>query len=1116
MKFKLKPVAIWPGVSKIFLAMKLIAVLLFIALSQAHADGYAQTISIHENNVPVEKILLKIEKQTAYHFIYDSKLEILKTKSVSIDADNATINSVLDKCLGGLPVSYTIIQQTIALKSNDAANTAVIVQALKVSGQVTDEKGNPLPGVTVKLKGSTIATPTDINGNYTLTIPDPNGTLVFSFISYETQEIKVNGNSTINVSLKPGNNKLNEVVVVGYGTQTKEKVSGAITTVVAKDVSLSPSPNLAVGLAGRIPGVTINDRGGEPGNDGVEVFIRGKSTNGDASPLYVIDGIVRDYNGLNFVPPGDVESITVLKDASAAIYGSRAANGVILITTKRGKAGKAEVNASYNQAFVQPERVPESAGSPLFAQMANLENLRRGLPPVYTQHDLDLFANGSDPIGHPNTNWQKLILKDWSEQQRADVSISGGNTATKYFVAAGYLHDNSPFVEGYTYDKQYHIRSNIDAQVTKDLKVSLDISGRVRHNLSTHFDWAHIFLGLPTGVGFYPNGLPGSGRGGYSAIPMGRDPNYGNTLQNAMNLTSTLGAVYNIPGVQGLSLSANFAYDYDNNYIKSFDGVTYYYTYDQATNTYTKLQSSNVASPQLTVTFPAGNTVTSNVKLNFTRTFNKVHLIDAFIAFEQSTSDGYSLSATRKNFASGSIQELFAGSSNAADQSNTGSSSKTGRQNLFGRALYEFNDKYNVQFQFRYDGSQNFAPGKRYGFFPGVSGNWIISKENFLKDVRWVDNLKLRASWGELGNDKVGAYQYLTSYQYASNYPFNGVTNQGLSQTNVPNPNITWEVAKTTDIGLESSFFNGRLTATVDVFKTIRSNILAQRSASVPAYTGLALPFENIGRIQNQGIEFDLSTSGKTGDFRYTIEGNLTYAKNKVLFIDETPGLPSYQQQTGQSLGAPVLYETDGIFKSQAQIDGTPHMAGVQPGDLIYRDINGDGVINGLDQVRQKYSTSPEIVYGTNFHFGYKNFELILGFQGQAHAYGEKYSVLPFDPLGWGDFPSAQAKNVWSPSNPNGTNPEPGQNFTNGTTSTTWRYSSMAFLKLKTAELSYTFSNKLLSKGGFRSARIFANGTNLFFIHDNYKDINLSPELNNWGWGLSQQRVLNLGINFTL
>jgi len=1116
MKFKLKPAAISPGMSKILLAMKLIAVILCLGLAQVHAGGYAQTISIHEKDASIEKILKQIEKQTPYHFIYDSKLNVLKTHIVTINTDHATVNSVLDQCLSNLPVSYTIIQQTIALKSKDDVNNLNTIQALKITGKVTDEKGDPLQGVSVKLKGSSLGVATDPSGFYTLTLPDPNGTLVFSFISYDTQEINVNGNTTINVKLKLSVNTLSDIVVVGYGTQRKDKVSGAITTVTAKDVALSPAPNLANGLAGRVPGVIINDRGGEAGNDAIAINIRGVSTNGNSSPLYVIDGIVRDYGDLSFIPPADVESITVLKDASAAIYGSRAANGVILVTTKRGKTGKATVNAIYNQAWVQPERIPKYADAPTYAKMTNLEDELQGLPDTYTASDITQFQNGSDPLNHPNTNWPKLVEANWETQERADVNVTGGSEGVKYYVGAGYLHDGSPFVDGFTYDKQYHFISNIDAQVNKDLKISLNLTGRVRDNVSSHMDWGNLFLSLPTLNGIYPNGLVGPGRTGNNAVLMSRDMDYGYQGQTAGNFTSTVSAEYKIPGLDGLALSGNFAYDYDNNYVKNWNGITYYYVLDPATGQYNKMLNSNAAAPSLSVNFPAGSSVTSNIKLSYNHTFNNLHAIDAFIAYEQNTTSAYDLTASRSNYASGALQELFAGDANTANQSNNGSSARTGRENLFGRALYTYNDKYNAQFQFRYDGSDNFAPGKRWGFFPGVSGNWIISKEDFLKDVSWVNNLKLRASWGEMGNDNVGAYQYLTSYNYGGNYPFNSTSAQGLVQSNTPNPNITWEVAKTTDIGIDARFFNGGLSATVDVFRTDRSNILAQPSASVPAYTGLTLPDENIGHIRNKGIEFDLSTTQKIGDFRYTVDGNFMFAKNTVISIDETPGLPSYQQQTGKSLGTVPLYETAGIYKSQAQIDATPHMAGVVPGDLIYKDVNGDGVINSLDEVRQPYSPMPQIVYGLNFNFEYKGFDLILGLQGQAEAYGEKYSVLPFDPIGWGNFPEAQATNVWSPANPNGTNPSPGQNFTNGTTNTTWRYASMAFLKLKTGEIGYTFSNQLLSKAGFKSAKVFLNGSNLFFIHDNFKNAGQDPELTNWAWGMDQLRVINLGINFTL
>ena len=1074
-------------------------------------------MDIREENKSLKQLLTLIETKSKIRFTYNENL-IRPFDNIAVDEKSTTVSTILKHILAQTNLDFieknnrVIIIEKNAQSITNTSSTLTVV----IKGTVTDENGKVMPGVNVMLKGSSIGVATNVKGEYSLTLPDATGILVFSFISYETKEIPLEGSTVINAKMDPATGSLKEVVVVGYGTQAKSKVSGAITTVNAKDVALSPSSNLGSGLAGRIAGVTINDRGGEPGNSGVEIFIRGRSTTGDASPLYVIDGIVRDYNALSYLPPNEIESISVLKDASAAIYGSRAANGVILVTTKRGKTGKAVITATYNQAITQQSRVPESADAFTFATMANLSQRIKGLPEPYSANDLQLYQDGTDPLNHPNTDWQSLIFKKWSAQARADVSVSGGNENVKYFIAAGYLDNESPFKSSFTNNKEYHFRSNIDAQINKDLKISLDISGRKRKNLSSRFDWAHVYLGLPVANGIYPNGLYGSGRSGYSALLMARDPDYGYINANAGNILSTLSAEYKIPGVEGLSVQGNLAYDYDNNYIKTYSGVTFYHVYDPATKQYNKIQSANTALPSLNVDYPNSNSLTSNIKLAYKKVIAQDHTLDAFIAFEQNTTEAYTLSGGRTNFASGSIQELFAGDANKVNQSNTGFSAATGRQNLFGRALYSFGDKYNVQFQFRYDGSQNFPVGKRYGFFPGISGNWNISKENFMKEAKWLDYMKIRASWGELGNDKIGPYQYLTSYTYGNNYAFNGGTNQGLSQTNAPNPNITWEVAKTTDIGLEASIFNGLVTAELDFFRTYRSNILYPRNASVPAYSGLSLPAENIGRTKNQGFEFSLSTAGKVAsDFRYNVGGNFTYAKNTVLFMDEVPGLPEWQKGEGKSLNSAVLYESVGIYKSQADIDALPHLASNVPGDLIFRDVNKDGIINTLDQVRQRFSSTPEIVYGINFQVGYKHFDLALGFQGQGNVLAQKYIFIPFDPLGWGNFASAQANNVWSPENPNGTNPAPGQSFDRYSNST-FRHTSGAFLRLKTAELSYSFANQLLDKAGFKNARVYLSGSNLFYIHDNFRDVNIDPEQTNVGWGYGQQRVINLGLSLTL
>jgi hypothetical protein len=365
-----------------------------------------------------------------------------------------------------------------------------------------------------------------------------------------------------------------------------------------------------------------------------------------------------------------------------------------------------------------------------------------------------------------------------------------------------------------------------------------------------------------------------------------------------------------------------------------------------------------------------------------------------------------------------------------------------------------------------------------------------------------------------LGNDRVGAYQYLTSYTYGSNYVFNGNTAQGLIQTGAPNPNITWEVAKTTDIGLEFGLFKGLLNAEVDYFRTTRSNILAQRNASVPDYTGLVLPNENIGRVQNKGVEINLSHNNRIGkDFRYSFAGNFTYAKNTILFQDELPDLPQWQKAEGKPVGSPLLYEYIGIFRDAAQVASTPHRDGSGPGDLIIRDVNHDGIINSLDQVRQNYGSTPQIVYGLNFRFSYKDFELFLGFQGQGNAMGQRFNPYPYDPIAWGDFPTYLSVNGWSPENPGGTKPKPGLSSALGLSGTTYNWASAAFLKLKTAEFSYTLPASLLSKAGFRKTRVYLSGSNLFFLYDHFKAYNLDPELTNAGWGYSQNRIINIGAS---
>lgn len=1096
---------------------KYITILLLAILLQIRATVFAQKVTINRTKSTLIKVLKDVRKQTGYNFVItDDQIE--KSMPVTLRILHAELRVILDEVFKNQPLTYKIDSKTIIVADKFTGNEQLnpIPSLIEVRGRVLDEKNTPMAGVTVKHNKNGSVLSTNDMGEYQLSVDDAKGTLVFSFVGYQTQELAINKKIILDVFMKPEAGILEEIVVVGYGTQPRLNVSNAISTVTAKEVARSPAANLGAGLAGRIPGVTINARGGEPGAEQVEVFIRGKSTTGDSAPLYVIDGIVRDYSGFSYLNPNEIASISVLKDASAAIYGSRAANGVILITTKRGESGKPVITFDYDHALSQQMRIPESADAFTYASVSNLQQRIKGLPEPYTALDLELYKNGSDPLNHPNTNWADLIFKNWSVQNRADVSISGGGKDTRYFVSAGYLGANSPFIDGFTYNKRYSVRSNLDFNVTDDLKISLDISGRKRDLENSHFDWAHIYLGIPLQNAIYPNGLIGPGRGGNNAILMARDRNYGYTNTQNSTIFGTVSADYKIPFLKGLSVQGSYAYDNNNSYIKDWSGVTYYYLLNKETGEYEKKQNAVTASPSLDVSSPQMNSITANVKLYYETKIGERHGIDAFIAYEQNAIQAYNLSAGRSMYATSELEELFAGSADKIYQYNSGSSVRTGRENYFGRAQYAYSDRYNIQFQFRYDGSQNFPVGKRYGFFPGISGSWNIDKEQFMQHFPVLEYLKLRASYGELGNDKVGAYQYLSAYTFGDNYVFNGTTNQGLVQTGVPNPNITWEVAKTTDIGLELGLPEGLLNAEIDLFKTTRSNILTVRNASVPDYTGLSLPNENIGQVENRGIEASLSHARHIGDkFSYTLSGNITYAKNKVLFQDEVPGIVAWQKAEGKPLGSPLLYEVTGVFNDEAEVTATPHREGSGPGDLILRDVNDDGMINSLDMVRQKYGVFPEIVYGLNARFGYKAIELFLGFQGQGHAIGPRFNAYPYDPLGWGNFPTYLSQDVWSPENPNGSKPKPGLTSALSANGTTYSWENASFLKLKTVELSYNLPINLLAKAGLRRARVYLSGSNLFFIRDHFGNVNIDPEQINSGWGYSQNRLINMGASIT-
>ncbi|HEV2480737.1 MAG TPA: TonB-dependent receptor [Puia sp.] len=992
-----------------------------------------------------------------------------------------------------------------------------------ISGTVTDSLGQGMPAVTVTVKGSKAATTTDVNGKFTIHASG-NATLVFTSVGYVPREEKVGGRSALDIRMfvNGSNQDLNQVIVVGYGTQKKATVTGAVASIQGADLVQSPAPNLSNSLAGRMPGVMALNTSGEPGYDGATILIRGQATLNNNSPLIVIDGVANRLGGLERLNPIDIESVSVLKDASAAIYGAEGANGVILITTKHGKSGRPTVSFDYNEGFMQPSRLPKMADAATFATIQNeisyYDDSAGGLNHIYTPAQIQKFRDGSDPLNYPNQNWEKAVLKNVALQDKQDLAIRGGNDNITYYLSLGNQYQDGLYKNGATKYKQNNVLSNIDVKVNDKLRFGLNLGYRSENRTtpagigaSAIFD--QIYSIYPTIPTYYPNGLPSEGVNGGQNPAVEVNGNLVGTLKSVTNtFNGTLTGSWTLP-VKGLSLDGFLGVDQFTNNSKQFAIPWITYQYAQSTNTYTPIKDGPT-QPNLNQSTETNTLVTANLKLNYSLQVG-LHSFKAFVAYEQSDNNDATFAASRLNFLSSSLQELSQGGTDPTDYGNSGSSSETTRQNYFGRFNYDYAGKYLLEFQLRDDGSSIFAPGHRYGVFPGVSAGWRIAQENFMKNVDWVNDLKLRASYGKLGNDRVSAYQYLDNFSYQSGVFTTGATqNQIVINYNLlSNPNITWEVSNKYNIGLDGTIFK-HLSFELNVFEDKRSNILLPLNASIPGVTGIAssqIPDENIGKAENKGFEANLNYKRSFGKWSFNLGGNFTYARSRVIYQDEAPNTLSYQQATGRPIGSQLLYQAIGIYRTWDQINATPHIPGTQPGDLIYKDVNHDGQITYADEMRASKSNIPWIVYGLTGGASWKNFDLSLLFSGQADVV--QY-LLP-DAGTVGNFPSSWADNRWSPSNPNGTYPRAddrsGEYY--GNYRSTFWLRNTSFLRLKNVEVGYTFPHETLRHIGISALRVYANGFNLLTV-TSLKDYD--PEGNNeQGYFYPQQKIYNLGLNVT-
>jgi len=1009
----------------------------------------------------------------------------------------------------------------------------------KVSGKITDEKGIGLAGVSISIKGTKHGATTDSTGNYSIEVPGGDAILSFSFLGYTTREMKVAARADISVQLLPDADRrdLDDVVVIGYGTKKKVNLTGAVSTISSKDLAKSPVANLSGSLAGQAPGLIVNTRSGEPGNDDASILIRGKATLGNNSPLVVIDGIPDRAGGLSRLNPADIETFTVLKDATGAIYGARAANGVILITTKRGIAGKPSLSFTTNWAETQPTRIPRMLNSYEYAVSTNEYNALTGQAPTYSDADIQKYKDGSDPLGHPNTNWWKAVIKDWTLQQNQLLSLRGGSDRIKYFLSGQYEKQNGLYKGGASFYKQYQTRANVDIQATEDLKIGVDVLYRneFRNAAVRGYDAPGIFSELwnayPYLTPMYPGGKVGVGIGGGPGNSMVYILNegLGSQTRNTDYLQTKVSFNWNLSKIaKGLYLDGYYSYDLAFFAYNAFNKTPPpAYSYNVGTSSLDQVVST--IPPSLYIEKDKSKERLFNFKLGYGHKWGE-HSLDLFAAYEQYQADFDTLSASRMGFLSNGIPQLFAGST--IGQNNYSSLFQAARQNYIGRISYNYANKYLLDYNMRYDGSANFPAGKRFGYFPSVSAGWRISQENFFHSNS-IDELKLRGSWGKTGNDAVLPFQYLQSYLLTSGQsPTNGYLGGGyffgpgaapaasfvLGAT--PNPNITWERATSTDIGLEAQFLKKTITLSIDVFRSSRTGILIPPSGSTPSYTGLTLPDVNFGGVVNRGIEIGAEYNKRfSQSFTFYAHGNFTFARNKVLNMDEPVNVPSYQKKTGYPIDSYLLYQSQGLFQTPTDVNAAAHPLGSGPGDIKYTDINKDGNINGLDQSRTTLSITPEIMYGLTLGGAFKDFDFTVFFQGQARA---KALLIPSGLNMAEEFFTGRWQKAGDNKYPRSFNGPTSRTYGSNSYASTFWLRNDAFLRLKNLEIGYTLPKDFLRGARIQGARIYISGNNLFSIDKFGPSFDPEVPINSNGTAVTngryypQQRVINIGANITL
>jgi TonB-linked SusC/RagA family outer membrane protein len=949
--------------------------------------------------------------------------------------------------------------------------TVLSAQEKVVSGVVYDDEKNTVIGAYIKIAGKNTSGITDVDGRFSIRAADRD-TLIISYIGYAETRVPVNGQNTLTVTLLTDTKSLQEVVIVGYGSQQKASVVGAIAQVTTKELQQSPVANVSNALAGRLPGLITVQRTGEPGNDMAEMYIRGVSTYaGSVSPLVLVDGIERD---IRLMDVSEIESISILKDASAtAVYGVRGANGVVVVTTKRGEIGKNEISLSIDGGIQMPTRMLKNVNSYEMAVLTNEALMNDGLSPKFSQEALDAFRNGTNEFLYPNNDWFKESLNSYSIMDQYNLTVRGGVEKVKYFVAANILNQgglykysdyNPEYNTNISYTK-YNFRSNLDLQLSSIISAKLNLAGIIGTRHSPNQDANTVFERLrisnPDRAPIRnPDGTWATReKGNFNPLANIIDAGYRDSKETSVQ--ATLGFSADLAKLtKGLSANVDYSFDFSNVYNKSYTKpIEFWEFYEDGTYQLFSEGGNLGFGDELNA---YNSQYVFEPSLRYANTFGSVHRVTGLALFTMQERLQKGNSLTRLPYR---------------------------RMGIVGRITYAYKDKYLAEVNAGYNGSENFAPGHRFGFFPAFSAGWVATEEDFFQSS-WINFLKLRASYGKVGNDRVGGDRFLyeSLWESAGEAVYGMASPRGAGggarEKRIGNENLTWETAAKVNIGIEGHYFGNKLDLTVDVFNEDRSHILSSINIVPGTFGGPSL-MDNVGSVNNKGFEVEGLFRGKAGNnFNYWFGGNYSYARNKITEMPEAPQAYDYLYATGQRVGQPFGYISRGIFQSNEEVLQSPSQNGLtlQAGDVIYIDINGDGIVDSNDRHAIGFTSVPEMFYSFKFGFDYKRFDLSCMFQGAGNVTYNFMNALNVPFWNENNTPLTEWLDRWTPENRDARYPRISfarPNNNNYESSTFWHRNGN-YIRFKNFEVGYVIPEKFISKIGAKYTRFYINGMNLF------------------------------------